>query len=238
MGKSVSDGLARLRIESRIPATTWRQWCNLLEMHPDDAIDVWEEICPPIMVANRKVPEIPYILQLRSGRPELDIYEFKEECAKVLYLSTFLFNLEDDRLTKGKIKSALLRLYKSVSSRLPATGSDHTNSSKELQAYFAEQPLAFDVEAKGDGAEIPAEILKPSDLGEVFDTTAKYLCTQAWSVMEAVHGPKGVVNEIIANLREWLIGCVRFQPERKRHQDNPRLSLRLSASTRWRATST
>jgi len=188
MGKSVSDGLARLQIESRIPATTWRQWCNLLEMHPDDAIDV--------------------------------------------------FNLEDDRLTKGKIKSALLRLYKSVSSRLPATGSDHTNSSKELRAYFAEQPLAFDVEAKGDGAEIPAEILKPSDLGEVFDTTAKYLCTQAWSVMEAVHGPKGVVNEIIANLREWLIGCVRFQPERKRHQDNPRLSLRLSASTRWRATPT
>ncbi|MDA0335049.1 MAG: hypothetical protein O2782_07800, partial [bacterium] len=119
MGKSLSDGLARLQNESRIPATTWRQWCNLLEMHPDDAIDVWEEICHPIMIANRRVPEIPYILQLRSGRPELDIYEFKDECAKVLHFITFLFNLDDDRLTKGKIKSALLKLYKGVSSRLP-----------------------------------------------------------------------------------------------------------------------
>ena len=86
-GKSLSDGLARLQNESRIPATTWRQWCNLLEMHPDDAIDVWEEICHPIMIANRRVPEIPYILQLRSGRPELDIYEFKDECAKVHHVS-------------------------------------------------------------------------------------------------------------------------------------------------------
>ena len=134
MGKSLSDGLARLQNESRIPATTWRQWCNLLEMHPDDAIDVWEEICHPIMIANRKVPEIPYILQLRSGRPELDIYEFKDECAKVLHFITFLFNLEDERLTKGKIKSALLKLYKGVATRLPAT----TRQSAHIERYLAD----------------------------------------------------------------------------------------------------
>jgi hypothetical protein len=110
MGKLANDGLARLQNESRIPATTWRQWCNLLEMHPDDAIGVWEEVCHPIMIAKRKVPEVPYIMQLRCCRPELDIYEFKDECAKVLYFISFLFNLDDDRLTKGKIKSALLKL--------------------------------------------------------------------------------------------------------------------------------
>ena len=118
MAKSSSDGLARLQNESRIPATTWRQWCNLLKMDPLEAIDVWEEICHPIMVANGKTPEIPYILQLRSGRLDLDIFEFKEEVAKVLHFMTFIYSLNDDRLTKGKIKTALLKLYRTTSQRV------------------------------------------------------------------------------------------------------------------------
>ncbi len=118
MAKNSSDGLARLQNESRIPATTWRQWCNLLKMDPLEAIDVWEEICHPIMVANRKTPEIPYILQLRSGRLDLDIFEFKEEVAKVLHFMTFIYSLEDERLTKGKIKTALLKLYRTTGQRV------------------------------------------------------------------------------------------------------------------------
>ena len=121
MAKNLTDGLARLQIESRIPATTWRQWCTMLKMDPLDAIEVWEEICHPIMVANRKVPGIPYILQLRSARPELDIFEFKEETGKVLHFVTFLYGLRDERLTKGKVRSALLKLYREVASKASPT---------------------------------------------------------------------------------------------------------------------
>ena len=114
MAKQVTDGLARLQNESRIPTSTWRQWCELLKMDPMDAIDVWEELCHPIMVATGKVPEVPYILQLRTARPNLDIFEFKEEAGKVLHFITFLYNLDDETLTKGKVKSSLLKFYRQV----------------------------------------------------------------------------------------------------------------------------
>lgn len=158
MGKSVSDGLARLQNESRIPATTWRQWCTLLEMHPEDAIDVWEEICHPITIANRRVPEIPYILQLRCGRPELDIYEFKDECAKVLHLITFLFNLDDERLTKGKIKSALLKLYRGVGNRV----SPSARQSAFIERYLADACALVIIAkvVKGDSITLSG-VLKP-----------------------------------------------------------------------------
>ena len=121
MSKTSSDGLARLQNESRISASTWRQWCNLLKMDSREAIDVWKEICHPIMIANRKVPEIPYILQLRCQRPQLNIFEFKEEIAKVLNLITFLYTLDDECLVKGKVKSALLKLYRNVSAKMSPT---------------------------------------------------------------------------------------------------------------------
>ena len=121
MAKTVSDGLARLQNESRTPASTWRQWCNLLQMDSVDAIDVWGEICHPIMIANRTLPEIPYILQLRSQRQQLDIFEFKEEVAKVLNLITFLYSLDDECLVKGKVKSALLKLYRSIAAKMSPT---------------------------------------------------------------------------------------------------------------------
>ena len=77
MSKLITDGLSRLQNQSCIPATTWRQWCNLLKLDPIEAVDVWEEICHPIMVATGKVPEVPYILQMRAARLELDIFDFK-----------------------------------------------------------------------------------------------------------------------------------------------------------------
>jgi len=110
MSKMVSDGLARLQNQSRIPASTWRQWCNLLKLDPIDAVDVWEEICYPITIATRKTPEIPFLLQMRAARLDLDIFDFKEEAPKLLHVITFLYALRDPRLTGGKIKSALFKL--------------------------------------------------------------------------------------------------------------------------------
>ena len=100
------------------------------------------------------------------------------------------------------------------------------DSVESLKAHFTEQPLAFDgAEAKSESSEIPAEILKPSELGDIFDTVATYVCSQAWAAMEAAHSPERVLEEIVEDLRELLVSCFRFQPERKRHQDNPRLAL-------------
>ena len=100
----------------------------------------------------------------------------------------------------------------------------HAGSAEELQEHFSEQPLDFDTDAKTEGG-VPAEMLKPSELGEVFDSAAKYVCDQAWAVMEAVHGPEKIIPEIVASMRELMVSCFRFQPERRRHQDNPRLGL-------------
>ena len=127
MSKMVADGLSRLQNQSRISASKWREWCNLLGLDPMDAVETWEEICHPIMIATRSMPvqEISYILQMRTARPELDIFDFKEEAPKILHAVTFLYNLEDERLTKGKIRSAILKYYKKSSSEFPA---DHLPS--------------------------------------------------------------------------------------------------------------
>jgi hypothetical protein len=114
MAKVITDGIARLQTQSRIPAATWRQWCSLLHLDPAEAVEVWEEICYPIMLATRKVPEITYILQLRAERLSLGIFDFKEEIAKVLHFFTFLFNLQDEQLVRGKLKTALVKFYKHV----------------------------------------------------------------------------------------------------------------------------
>ena len=108
MSKTETDGLSRLQSQSRIPARTWRQWCTVLEVSPTDAVDVWEEICQPIFIATRKIPEVAYILQMRAVRLDLDLFDFKEEVPKVLHTITFLYSLKDEQLTKGKIKSSLL----------------------------------------------------------------------------------------------------------------------------------
>lgn len=118
MAKVLTDGLSRLQTQSRIPAATWRQWCSLLHIEPEEAVDVWEEICYPIMIATRKVPEVTYILQLRAERMEPDIFDFREEISKVLHFFTFIYNLQDDRLSRGKLKTALLKFYKHVTERI------------------------------------------------------------------------------------------------------------------------
>ncbi len=112
MSQLLTDDLSRLQNQSHIPATVWCQWCNLLKLDPIDAVDVWEEICHPIMVATHKIPEVPYILQMRVARLELDIFDFKEEVPKVLHVITFLYALKDERLIKDKTKSALLKFYR------------------------------------------------------------------------------------------------------------------------------
>ena len=43
--------------------------------------------------------------------------------------------------------------------------------------------------------------------------------------MKEVHGPEKVVSEIVASMRELMMSCSRFESERRRHQDNPRLAL-------------
>lgn len=122
MSKKLTDGLARLQNQSRVPVSKWREWCTLLRLDPIHAVETWEEICYPIMVATRSMPvqEIAYILQMRTARPELDVLEFKEEAPKILHAITFLYNLNDERLTKkGIIRSTILKYYKRRSSDMP-----------------------------------------------------------------------------------------------------------------------
>lgn len=115
MGKLLNDGMSHLQAQSHIPLNTWRKWCDLLKMNPREVVRVWDQICYPIMIATSKLPEITYILQMRTHRLEVDIKTFKTETARVLHFITFLYNLKDERLTQGKIKTNLLKFYRVVS---------------------------------------------------------------------------------------------------------------------------
>ncbi|MBI2505109.1 MAG: hypothetical protein HYW07_17970 [Candidatus Latescibacteria bacterium] len=115
MSKLLNDGMSHLQSQSHIPLNTWRKWCDLLKMNSREVVRVWDQICYPIMIATSKLPEITYILQMRTHRPEVDIKGFKEETARVLHFITFLYNLKDERLTQGKIKTNLLKFYRLVS---------------------------------------------------------------------------------------------------------------------------
>jgi len=117
MGKLLNDGMSHLQSQSHIPLNTWRKWCDLLKMNPREVVRVWDQICYPIMIATSKLPEITYILQLRTHRPAVDIKTFKTETARVLHFITFLYNLKDERLTQGKIKTNLLKFYRVVSAQ-------------------------------------------------------------------------------------------------------------------------
>ena len=53
MSRLLLDGLARLQNKSRIPASKWREWCDVLGLDPVDAGETWEEVCYPLMIATR-----------------------------------------------------------------------------------------------------------------------------------------------------------------------------------------
>ena len=99
-----TDGLARLQNQSRIPATVWRRWCAILKLDPDEAIRVWEEVGYPVTITARKVPDMSYILQMRVARLQVDIFDFKEEVAKVLHTLAFLDSLRDEELTNSRCR--------------------------------------------------------------------------------------------------------------------------------------
>ena len=62
------DSLAHLQQVSRIAASTWRRWCELLKLSPSKATEVWEEICAPLEQVSAQRPNISYFLQLRAAR--------------------------------------------------------------------------------------------------------------------------------------------------------------------------
>ena len=130
MAKVIRDGILRLQAQSRIPVATWRQWCALLNINTEQAVEVWEEICYPIMIATRKVPDVSYILQFRAAQSQSTILAFKEEMAKVLHCFTFLLSLKDEQLVRGKLKNALIKFYQSLSS------SPAINSPAVFTEYF------------------------------------------------------------------------------------------------------
>jgi uncharacterized membrane protein YgcG len=109
------DGyLARLQSESRISAHTWRQWCSQLQLDVVEAIDVWDEICLPLMMLSRKAPDVPFILQAWMARPDLDLVAFREEFPTALHFLAFVSSLQDETLSGTGLKSGILKIFRRV----------------------------------------------------------------------------------------------------------------------------
>lgn len=111
----ISDGpgsLARLQQMSRIAASTWRRWCELLKLSPSKATEVWEEICAPLELVSGQRPNISYFLRLRAARGEVDIQSFKEEVAPIRHLLGFFRMLDDASVDIDQLPTTLLHYYK------------------------------------------------------------------------------------------------------------------------------
>ena len=136
MSKLISGRLARLQNKSQISASKWREWCTSLILDPVYAIEIWEEICYPIKIATRTMPEqyVFSILWMRSVQPKLNISDFKEAVPKILYSIAFLYKLKDETLTKGNIKKSVLKFYKTSSTDF----SVYQGSSSFAQRFIVE----------------------------------------------------------------------------------------------------
>ena len=111
----ISSGLARVQSESHIPASTWRQWCDRLDMDPDLAIELWDDVCYPMMLASGQAPDLALIMQLRAARPDIYIDDFRDELPAVLLSTTFIDGVRSEG--KGVVRGALLRLYRYLGAR-------------------------------------------------------------------------------------------------------------------------
>ena len=120
MANIASDGLARVQSESHISANTWRQWSSRLGLDPADVVELWDEVCHPLMVASGKAPDIAFVMQLRAMRSELYIEEFRDEVPAALITSNLLDSLRDERFTGAKAKSAILRLCQHLDAADPS----------------------------------------------------------------------------------------------------------------------
>jgi len=104
--------LGHLQQSSRIAASTWRRWCELLHLSPVQASELWEEVCLPLEKASGQRPNISYLMRLRAARTSIDIQQFKEEVAPIRHLLSFFRLLDDEDLGHEELSTAVLRYYK------------------------------------------------------------------------------------------------------------------------------
>jgi hypothetical protein len=118
MSSADNDYYIRLQTESHIPATQWRQWSQVLSLEAQEIVDVWDEIGFPVFTATRHLPPISFVLQLRSERHQIDVFDFKDEVAPLIAFLDLLAKLKDDQLARGKVIANLFHFYrKRVSAR-------------------------------------------------------------------------------------------------------------------------
>lgn len=111
-GTEPNEALVRLQQLSRIAASTWRRWCDLLHLNPLQATELWQEIGAPLERVCGQRPNISYLMRLRSARADIDIQEFKEEVAPIRHLLSFFRLLNDDNMGSEELSTAVLRYYK------------------------------------------------------------------------------------------------------------------------------
>lgn len=112
MSSAGNDYYIRLQTESHISATQWRQWGQVLSLEPQEIVDIWDEIGFPVFTATRRLPPISFILQLRSERRQIDVFDFKDEVAPLIAFLDFLAKIKDEQLASGKVIASLFQFYR------------------------------------------------------------------------------------------------------------------------------
>ncbi len=111
-----AEGLARIQAQSRIPVTQWKEWCDVLGLKIGDVAEIWDVVCFPMMEHHAAYRTSPTSFQMRATRCDIDLEEFKEELAPILHTNALLGSLQDESITGGKYRAAVLQLYRHIAS--------------------------------------------------------------------------------------------------------------------------
>ena len=101
---------------------------------------------------------------------------------------------------------------------------EYTKSSAVLELELEDHPISFEGAPRDADKLIPVELIMPGGLGASFDTVCTHVCTEVWMVTESIHKPEKAIPEIIDILRQVMVTTMTFQPERKRHQEQPSMA--------------
>jgi hypothetical protein len=102
---------------------------------------------------------------------------------------------------------------------------EHTKSLSALKLEIVAHPISFEGAERNADKQISPDLVEPSGLGEVFDSVCEHVCTEVWMVCSDIHKPERTISEIVDILRHVMVGAMTFQPERKRHQEQPSMAL-------------
>ena len=130
-----------------------------------------------------------------------------------------------EKLAAGHFADKLVEASSACAESLQAEG--HCQSLEQLEKAVAEGPFTFE-DVEGDAsspADVPAELVRPSGLGEIFDAVRRHVFDRLRFILQPIHEPEATFQRVDASLKKVLAAVAVLEPHKERHHRNPRVAL-------------